>query len=121
MQPGYQQPYQQPMYPQQPPNVPGKGMAIGSIVCGILSLVFGFMLSWLIVTPPIGLICGIVGLIMGVMGSKQMKMAGAPSGMATAGLVMSIIGLVFSAIFTLTCTICLGCFASEVTSWANGF
>ena len=113
-----QQPYQQqPMYPQQPPpNVPGKGMAIGSLVCGILSLFFGFVLAWTIYAPPIGLVCGIVGLIMGIMGGKKMKMAGFPSGISTAGLIMSIIGIVLSAIFTLSCTVCVVCLAQSAVS-----
>jgi len=109
-----QQPYQQqPMYPQQPPpNIPGKGLAIGSLVCGIISLVF----AWWSFFALIGLITGIVGVVLGVLGGKKMKMAGFPSGMATAGLVMSIIGTILSAIFFMVCGVCVACWASSVSS-----
>ena len=92
MQPGYQQP----MYPPQPPPVvPGKGLGIGSLVCGIVSLVF----CWWSLAALVGIIAGVVGIILGVMGGKKMKMASFPSGMATAGLVISIIGTILSGIF----------------------
>jgi len=72
--------------PNQVPNAPGKGMAIASMVLGILSLV----------VPYVGTVLAIVGLILGVVGKKKLTEAGAPSGMATAGMVMSIIALAWS-------------------------
>ena len=110
----YQQPPQQPQYyqpyQQQPPQmgyyvqpqipVPGKGMAIASLILGICSLVWGWI--------GIGLVTGIVGIVLGIMGGKKMRMAGFPSGMATAGLVMSIIGTVMGGIIFATCFVAVG-------------
>jgi len=66
---------------------PGKGMAIASLVMGILSLIF----CWLVF---IGLPCAIVGIVLGILGKRKLDTVNAPSGTAIAGLVMSIIGLV---------------------------
>ena len=90
---GYQQP-QQPAYGYQPqpqyggyqqnpygygaPAEPAKGLAIGGLVCGILSLVF-----FAIILGPLGIILG------GVAKSK-----GNTSPMATAGIVCGVIGVV---------------------------
>ena len=111
MQPGFQPPPYQP-YPQPQGPVPGKGLAIGSLVCGIISLVLAYW-SFFAIT---GLIAGIVGIILGVLGGKKMKMVGAPAGMATAGLVMSIIGTVLSAIFFFACGVCLCLCADSITN-----
>ncbi len=89
----------------------GKGMSLGGLICGIVSLVFAWFFSWAGFGAVVGLIAGIVGVILSVMGGKKSKLAGEPSGLATAGLVVSIIGLVFSGIFFITCTICTGCIA----------
>ena len=79
-----QAPYQQSPNPYQPPEQ--KGMAIASLVLGILSVV---CCGWLL---------GLLGIIFSVQGKKK-----APSmkGMCTAGMVLSIIGLVFGLIFTI--------------------
>lgn len=114
-----QQP-QQPMYqqyPQQPPSVPGKGMAIGSLVCGIVSLVF----AWWSFAAIVGFIAGVVGIVLGVLGGKKMKMVGAPAGMATAGLVLSIIGAILSAIFFVVCGVCVACWANEIVNSTTNF
>lgn len=65
-----------------------RGMAIASMVLGIVSLVLGWCL-WYISLP-----CAIVGLVLGVLANKAKK-----NGMATAGIVMSIIGIVLSVIW----------------------
>lgn len=73
------------------------GMAVASLVCGILSLVlicFG-MFAW------IGLVLGILAIVFGVLGNKKEK-----DGKATAGLVMGIIGAAICAIVFISCTIC---------------
>lgn len=64
---------------QQPATVPGKGLGIASMVCGIVSFFcFGFIL---------GLLAVIFG---GVAKSKGFK-----GGSATAGIVLGVIGLAF--------------------------
>ena len=73
------------------------GMAVASLVCGILSLVlvcFG-MFAW------IGLVLGILAIVFGVLGNKKEK-----DGKATAGLVMGIIGAAICAIVFVSCAIC---------------
>lgn len=84
-QPQYQQPqqnYSQPQYqqPQQPQQ--GKGMAIASMVLGIVALVI--FCIWYISVP-----CAIVGLVLGILHNNK----GQKSGMATAGIACSIISL----------------------------
>lgn len=74
-----------------PPQQPGnkKGMAIASMVLGIVAVVL-FCL-WYISIPA-----AIVGLILGVLSNKAGK-----DGMATAGIVLSIIALAIAIIWIL--------------------
>ena len=85
-----QQAYGQQTYAQQAyqptASQPGKGMAIASMVLGIVSLVFCWHL--------IGLICSIVGLSLSVVSKNK----GYVGGMRTAGFVKSLIALIISAI-----------------------
>lgn len=103
--PQYQQ---QPMgYYPQPMPVPGKGMAIASLVLGICSIVYLFFL-------------GIIGIVLAVMAKKKMLAAGYPTGLATAGLVLSIIGTALGAILVVTCLSCIGaagCAATSAVPW----
>lgn len=86
--------------PQQGENEPGKGAAIGSLVCGIISVVF-----WFFGVTAIGsLILGIVGLIL----AASAKKAGFTGGLQTAGFVLSLIGLIFGAIIFIACVACTG-------------
>lgn len=102
----YQQPQQQLVLPatalHKPIHPPGHGMAIASMVLGIISVVFCWVFYF-------GIPCSIVGLVLGVIGKKKNSEAGATSGMATAGIVCSIIAL---AINILLITACAACFAS---------
>lgn len=77
-------------------KVPGKGLAIGSLVCGIISL-FVF-----------GIILGIVGISLSLAAKKQ----GFTGGIATAGLVLSIIGLALAIVFIIFCGGMMGAFAA---------
>lgn len=65
---------------------PGKGLGIGSMVLGILSLV---LWCFYYISIPGSL----VGIILGAVGMKKSKDAGMNNGMAVAGLVCSIIAL----------------------------
>lgn len=58
------------------------GLAVASLVLGIVSIVFSFIPGLIIV----GLITGIIGVVLGVLAKKKN-----PTGMATAGLVCSIL------------------------------
>lgn len=70
------------------------GLAIASLVCGILTLVLGFCCGF------IGLIPGIAALVTGYLGLRKAdEMGGAGKGLAIAGMVLGGIGLVISLIF----------------------
>ncbi len=71
------------------PTNGSNGMAIGSLVCGILGLLGS---CW---CCGLNLIVSIVGLVLGIIGKKK---AG-KSGMALAGIICSAIGLVISLIY----------------------
>ena len=93
-----QQPFQGGQGPQGPVD-PAKGLAIASMVCGIVGLV----LAWFSGT---GLIPSVVGLILGIMSGNKSAAVGLPrNGMAKAGLVCSIISCALSALM-LVCVIC---------------
>lgn len=82
------------------------GLAIASLVLGIVAIVFSFIG----LSIPFGLIIGIVGIILGVMAKKKN-----PCGMATAGLVLSIIGTVLCAIVFIACMSCVGAIGSAAS------
>lgn len=65
-----------------------KGMAIASMVCGIVSIVL-VCCSYYISIP-----CAIVGLVLGIMSNKKFG----KNGMATAGIVCSIVTIALSVI-----------------------
>ncbi|MDR1564946.1 MAG: DUF4190 domain-containing protein [Oscillospiraceae bacterium] len=76
--------YQQPPVPQYnapiPPQDDKNGLAVGSLVLGIISIVC------------VGWLWGVVGLILGLQAKK--KKPGVKEGLATVGIVLSIIGIV---------------------------
>ena len=75
---------------------PGNGLAIASLVLGILSLVFWIAYLGYVVMAPLAIIFGAVA-----------KKQGNPSGMATAGIVMGIISIAGALLFWIACvTIC---------------
>ena len=69
-----------------PVQQPGHGLAVGSMVLGIVSLIF----SWFPYLIPLS----IVGTVLAVVAMKQ----GNKGGMAIAGLICSLIALIISAI-----------------------
>ena len=81
-------------------NGQGKGVAIASMVLGIVSVV-----TWFFgVGAVIGLVTGIIGLIC----ASRAKKVGYEGGIRTSGFVCSIIGLVGSALVLLACVACVG-------------
>lgn len=90
-----------------------KGMAIGALVCGIVSIVA----AWFGYGAIVGLVLGIVAIVLGV---KVRKLNDASKGMATGGLVTGIIGVVLSGIL-LTCVICAACAVASAGSVLAGY
>lgn len=94
----YQQQYQPGPYPQQYPppyahTPPSNGMAVASLVLGILGLVLWLVFGWVL---------SIVAVILGHVAKSQIDQSrGAQGGrgMAIAGLVMGWIGVAFAVIF----------------------
>jgi len=85
------------MPPQMPPNMgmsqqsgPGKGMAITSMILGIVSL--ALCLYWFIALPA-----GIVAVVLGVLARKR----GVGAGLALAGIITGAIGAVFALIIAI--------------------
>lgn len=74
---GYGMPYQQ----------PSKGMAVASLVLGILSIVFGLFMF----NAPVLFLMPIIGLILGIVFKSKKLPVG--KGMSTAGIITSAIGL----------------------------
>lgn len=70
----------------------GNGLAIASLVCGIVSIV-GFCCC-----IPIGILGGLAGIVLGII-SKMKNMEG--SGMALAGIITGAVGLVGTIIWSI--------------------
>lgn len=93
-------PYGEPQYPMyQQPNTGSNGLAIASLVLGIISLILVIAFSWMLWGSIAGLCLGIVGTILGVMGRKNAT----GRTMATAGMILSIIGIAIGAICFIAC------------------
>ena len=85
-------------------NVPGKGLATGSLVCGIIAVVcwfFGY-------SAIVSVISGIIGLVL----AGKSKKEGFDGGIRTAGFVLSIIGLIGGALVFIACVACVGSLAA---------
>ncbi len=68
-------------------------MAIAALVLGILGVLFGAFLGWLVITIPIAIVLGILAIVFGVIGRRR---AMGRSGMATTGLVLGVVSIVAS-------------------------
>ena len=75
-------------------KAPAHGMAIGSLVLGIIGVVFTTILCCLY-WP--GVICSAIGLVLAIMANKQ----GNKTGVAKAGLILSIIGLIIGIVWVI--------------------
>ncbi len=78
-------------------------MAIASLILGIVSVVFSYVLICVpIVGQIIPLILGIVAIVLGAMSMKKFP---EQKGMAIAGLILGIIGTISGLIMLITCGI----------------
>ncbi len=80
-------------------NNPGGGLAVGSLVMGVVGLLTGSIFG-------LGCILGIIGVVLAVKSGNASEAAGVKkSGLATAGLILGILSIVFGA-GCLLCTVC---------------
>lgn len=85
------------------------GKAIGSLVCGIISVTCFLGLS--IYTNVIGLILGIIAIALGNRARRAY-----PSGIATAGFICGIVGTVLCSLITASCLCGLALFSNLVST-----
>ncbi len=92
--------------PAMKPNapVPGKGLAIGAIVCSAVGLFFALTLAVTGVGEIFALILSIVGIVLSICAKKQ----GYVGGMVTAALILGIVGAALSLIMFIACVACVG-------------
>jgi uncharacterized membrane protein len=64
---------------------PGKGMALASIIVGIIGMFL----------PYGGIVLAVIGLVLGIVSKNKLSEGGHPTGMATAGIVVGVISLVW--------------------------
>lgn len=95
-----------------------KGLGIGALITGILSIVMLFItlpamcgtanagsvegtVGTMIGLPAVGLIAGIVGIILGAIGMKKAGLYGQSKGLAITGMILGIVGTVLCGIVTI--------------------
>lgn len=82
---------------------PGRGLAVASLVVGILSVVcwfFGY-------SNLLSIVLGVAGLIL----ASQSKAQGFEGDIRTAGFILSLVGLIGGAMFFIACVACVGTLA----------
>ena len=99
---------QQPKYTASPSQNSVNGLAIGSMVCGIISLPLIFTIFG-------GLVLGIVAIVLAANSKKQYG----PSGYAVAGLVCGIISVIVSAVVIIFFFVAMAMAATIAGSGAN--
>lgn len=102
-----------------PPVVPmqtkaaSNGLAIASLILGIVSLV-------LAAACGAGALFGIIGVVLAVLGMNRAKaLAGMGRGMAIAGLILSILGIVLSIILYIVLFAIADNASDEISSWTG--
>ncbi|MBQ7980829.1 MAG: DUF4190 domain-containing protein [Oscillospiraceae bacterium] len=90
-------------YPQQP----SQGMAVASLVLGIISIVFSLLTAML----PFLFLVPIIGIILGALHKSKHLPVG--KGLSTAGIATSIIGIVLPILVYVACIALVAYFANE--------
>jgi len=86
-----------PMGYQTPAPQQSQGMAVGSLVCGIISILTSFAVCLWFISAPVGIVAVVLGLI--AKGKADRGEAGG-KGMAKTGMILGIIGIVLSILIT---------------------
>jgi hypothetical protein len=100
---GYPQPpspppqpyYPPPGYPVAPPPRPSNGLAVASMVLGIV----GVLLVWIPFIGYLGMICGFVALGLGIPSVVTSRKTGVGMGMAVTGIVLGGLTVILSLLF----------------------
>ena len=100
--------YQAPQPPLGGGKEPGHGMAVASLVMGILSLVLWCICLGYIIFAPLGIIFAAVA-----------KKQGSTSGMSTAGLVTSIVSIVTGILYWVVYVLIIGATAIPWMDWMD--
>lgn len=85
----------------EPTVQPGKGLRTASLICGIVSIVFGTLgvILFGVGCGITAIAAGVVAVVLGINAAKQANGAKGP------GFVMGLIGLIFAVVMTLGCAI----------------
>jgi hypothetical protein len=81
------------------------GLAVASMVLGIVAVVFDFIFLW------VGLICAIIALILGIVAKNQISNSNGQiggGGMATTGIVLGAVALLLWLIVLIACSAIIG-------------
>jgi hypothetical protein len=73
-----------------PAQAATNGMAVASLILGIIAAILGILLF------PLGIVCGILAIVFGFVGKGNAARTGAGRGMAMAGIVLGIVGIVLA-------------------------
>lgn len=91
--------------PAQPP-VPGHGLAVGALVCGIIGVVCWFLGYGAFLS----IVAGIIGLVL----AAKAKAQGNTEGIRTAGFVLSLIATIVGALVFAACLACGGAITAAI-------
>ena len=97
--PTYEAPATEPVFAEAPSKSGGKGLAITSLILGIVSVVLalGFICCCGTFSSLLSIVPAVIGLILAVVAKKK----GATGGLCKAGLILSVIALVISVVLLL--------------------
>lgn len=110
-------------------------MGVGSVIVGIVSLLFVFGGILGSVIPFVGTflafgapLLAVAGIVLGGLALSRAKRDGEPTGAATAGLILNVVALIPALLVAVTCGLCNACVSagmmnpnrSQQTWWLDG-
>lgn len=88
---------------------PGYGLAVASMVLGIIAVVLWFFGY----SSLVSIILGVIGIVL----ASKSKSLGYEGAMRTAGFVLSIVAVAGGIVFFISCVACVGCIAGSPYLW----